>query len=215
MPAMHLTTIVFVGSRFHAGMFDERELCSSLGEIEVMNTERKQESGRYSYSGGKYQFTVSSEQLTLTGPQIFPEEVVEATRTIIARLTKYSPLPVVASVGLNCDSIFEQEELSLSGIDFCNMLNSQSDVERLFGETIPLANSMTSTNFYFKADSVQYNLRIEPHLGTQGKNLFFAMNASQDMVEQQGIIECLEVLDGVRQYTKALHACLIHRENLP
>ena len=214
MPSVHLTTIVFVGSRFHAGMFDERELCPSLGEIEMMETERKQESGRYSYSRGRYQFTISPERLTLSGPEIFPEEIVEATRMVIARLDKFNPLSAVTAVGLNCDSMFEQEELGCSGAHFCEKINNRSDVENLLGETVPLSESMTSTNFYFVKGSVRYGLRIEPHFGTQGKNLFFAMNAHQDMAGKRAIIESLDVLDGIRKYTKELHDCLIRKEGM-
>ncbi len=212
MPAFHITTIMFVGSSFHAGMFDERALCPFLGEIEVMDTERKEESGQYKYSRGNYQFSVSPERLTLTGPKIFPKEVAEATRAIIARLAQYSPLPIVTAVGLNCDSIFEQEELGLSGIDFCAMLNNKADIENLLGGVIPLGESMTSTNFYFAEDSVQYSFRIEPHFGTQGKNLFFSMGAHQDMSRKQEIIECMDAYDRIRTYTEKLHECLIRRE---
>lgn len=208
MSAFHITTIVFIGSGFHAGMFDERELCHSLGEIETKDTERKQENGQYSYSRGNYRFSISPERLVLTGSKVFPKELTEAARAVIVRLAQYNPLPVVMAVELNCDSMFEQNELGSTGEDFCKALNHESNVESLFGSVIPLAHSITSTNFYFGADSVQYSLRIEPHFDTQGKNLFFSMNAHQDMTGKQETAECLDAVAGVRETAKKFHECL-------
>ena len=214
MSDIHVTTIVFIGKGFNAGMFDERELCPFLGDIDARSTERVEERGRYNYSQGSHQFSIFSERIELNGSGIFPQAVLAAAEVIIASLVKYNSLCAVEGVGLNCDSIFEREESALTGSDFCKALSNRTDVETLLGKTPPLAKVMTGMNFHFEIESVRYNLRIEPHFSTQGENLFVAINAYQNVAGMPELAECLETLAGVQEYTKELHERLAHRSQL-
>lgn len=213
MPAIHTTSIAIVGSGFHAGMFNEWQLCDHLGSLDTMESRRMNESGQYSYSQESYRFSISPQRIDVFGKGILPEPIIEATRMVITHLDKFKPLSTVRGVGLNCDSIFELEKWTMTGIEFCKQLNNESDIRELLGDIIPMENAMTSTNFYFDHGGIPYIMRIEPHHNSHGKDLFTSISTYQDLTggqEPAEPMECLEAFGEAQACIERLHECLVN-----
>ena len=208
MPIIHTSSVVIVGGEYAAHMFDERNLEEAFGDMDGKDTVRMGPVGRYSYARGTSLFAVTPERIDLrhNGDQILPEQLVQAAIAVAGVLESVSPVVRVTGLGLNCDSIFDEQEIGRTGIEFCEGRLIQDSTKSLIGVD---ELSASSARFYFSQSGVSYDVRIEPHFSSDGKNLFTAINGHQDVQENHEIPELLTHVDSMKQYVNHLHERLV------
>ena len=199
---MHTSSLVFVGGEFPLTMFDERELFE--GKLDP-NQLKMGAFGQFSYSSGMYQFEIAPNRIGLkcTSPNIVPDEVVAAARAIINMLEPMRRAIRVSGLGMNCDTIIDQQSCGMRGVDFCSQLFG-SQVFHLVGAS-PTDTIGTSGQIHFASDDVRYHVRIEPHFNSGGENLYVAVNGHQKVEMTEQLDTKLNKVGAFRAYIESLH----------
>ena len=204
MPTGILSSLVFVGGAFATAMFDERSLCEYFGDLDREQI-KMGPVGRFSYARGKYNFSVAPERIDIqcNDPAIIPESLIRGVRTVLSVLEPAKKSIPVSGVGINCNAVFDPQEVGQEGNVFCQALMVNSISQDILGGNVEsLAVGM---NFRFLTKSVRYAIRIEPENSSQGKNLSVAINGHQDVAETDLLAKKLEAVDEVRDYVAAFH----------
>lgn len=197
----HISSMVFVGEEFAAKMFDERGLFG--GELDSDGQVKIGPIAQFNYSAGKYQFACTPVRIDLkcNGPDILPNEVVDAADTIAAVLERGRRSVSVSGFGMNCDTIFDRRLIYKDGKSFCLKLVNHSMSEYLFDRS-----SFTAEEQYrFVADNVHFSVRIEPHWESDGEHLFVGMNGHQIVSQNDSLESKITIADAFRKYVSALH----------
>lgn len=203
MALNYTSTVVFVGGEFPVTVFDERTLFN--GDLDPDQL-RMGPIARYSYSSGTYQFTINRERIDLecTGPDIVPNEIVNAAETIASAIEPVRQVVRVSGFGMNCNAVLDQELPGVNGATFCSQLFDLR-VHQLVG-----ASSIEAFGrFRFRYDTMRYDVRIEPHLDSGGEKLFVAVNGHQEVATTEGLSKKLEKVRDFRAYVAALHQRIV------
>ena len=203
MALNYTSTAVFVGGEFPVTAFDERTLFSGALDPDQL---RVGPIARYSYSSGTYHFRIYPKRIDLkcTGPDIVPDEVVDAAETIANAIEPIRQVVRVSGFGMNCDAVLDQELSGLNGATFCSRL-FDSRIHQLVG-----ASSIEAFGrFRFRYDTMRYDVRIEPHLDSGGEKLSVAVNGHQEVATTEGLSKKLEKVHDFRTYVAALHQRIV------
>ena len=192
--------IVFVGENFHRLMFDQRVFESErdVGEDAVSGP-----LAQFSYGSGAYKFVVVPDRVSVvhTADTILSEELHRAGAVVVESIQKHQQPHEVQGLGMNVQTRLTQAVEGPSGADFCRRLMNSSKLDQMTGTRnghgfIRLA--------YYRA-GVQYTLRIEPELASEGANLFLHVNAHQSVTPQDDLRPTIALFDEVRAYLTGLH----------
>lgn len=199
MALNYTSTAVFVGGEFPVTAFDERTLFSGALDPDQL---RVGPIARYSYSSGTYHFRIYPKRIDLkcTGPDIVPDEVVDAAETIANAIEPIRQVVRVSGFGMNCDAVLDQELSGVNGATFCSQLFDPW-IHQLVG-----ASSIEAFGrFRFRYDTMRYDVRIEPHLDSRGEKLSVAVNGHQEVATTESLSKKLEKVHDFRTYVAALH----------
>ena len=201
MPSGILSTLVFVGGQFATGMFDERDFCNELGPLEG-NQIKAGPIGRFSYSQGKYDFWVAPDRVEFRCHElaVLPNAPIAAAQKVIDRLEPARPAISISAIGINCDSVFQTQEIGQEGNILCDSLTDTPLSQSLFEK--PFISSVT---FSFLSGAVRYGIRLEPEAQSQGKNLLVAINGHQDVTATDLLKEKMQAVEEVRNQVTGLY----------
>ena len=204
MAAISNSSLVFVGDGFAPGMFDERAVFEDMGSPDEEGQVKIGPIGQFSYGSGKYRFSVTPDRIDLgyNGPTIVPEELLAAAQKIILKIEPAKGAVRVSGFGVNCDTIFDQNDIGESGVSFCSnhLIKSASIVLRGSNKI-----TASSARFYFTEGSIRYDVRIEPHFASNGQNLFVAINGHQEVEKSEDLEGKLKAVSEVRDYVVEFH----------
>ena len=201
---LHMSSLVFVG-KFPENLLDERELFDGRidpgGQLQVGSVKQ------CAYANGVYQYQALPERIDLRAksPNIMPNILVEAVEFVVKQLDAATRSVDVFGFGMNCDTTIDKNLINRSGRDYCFRLLLGSKLKKISDEKIE--NSFT--RLQFTKDAVRYDIRLEPHLPSQGENLFVAANGHQNVSPQDSLREKLQHIDSFRGYVGELHQRII------
>ena len=220
MPESINSSFVFVGGEFAASIFDERSLAEHMGTLDSQNQIKVGPIGQFSYDSGRFHFLTTPDRVSISStfdrsylskfdpngsepdvcrnPAIIPERLLAATKAVV-RLLEQRGTVRVSGVGINCETVFDQQEINQSGIEFCdsNLINPRSK-DLIASESV----TASSSRFNFEREKIRFEVRIEPHSASRGQNLFTAVNAHQDVDEGENLVDKIaaSVVDEVKDY---------------
>ena len=202
MPVGMLSSLVFVGENFSAAMFDERALFADFGALDH-DQMKIGPAAQFSYADGQYRFVVRPDRIDIQSHEltIIPQSLIAVASQVMSVLEPARKAIPVSGIGINCDAIFEQQDLGRTGIEFCDSLTLNQTSKALIG-----VESLTaSASFRFRGERVHYAVRIEPESRSQGQNLLVAVNGHQRVAPQDQLADMLEAVPEVRNYVAALY----------
>ena len=225
MPESINSSFVFAGGEFTASIFDERSLVEHLGNLDSQNQVKVGPIGQFSYDNGGFHFLTTPDRVSISStfdrsylskigpngskpdirmnPAIIPEKLLAATKTVSQLLDQRGTVQV-SGVGINCETVFDRQEINQSGIEFCdlNLINPKS--KDLIGTESVVS---SSSRFIFERERIRFEVIIEPHSASRGQNLFTAVNAHQDVVEGESLVDKIaeSVVDEVKDYLAEFH----------
>lgn len=200
------SNVIFVGNGFERQFFDERGLFSAPMDSDYMAFSQAAE---YTYGSGRYRFSVLPNRIAIHEnlDAILSDELIKAADLVAAALKSQSRGHGVTGLGVNVDTILSQSDDGMTGIQFCSGL---SDTEQILGIThSPFEH--TQTHVVVLRGGVQYTLRIEPHNGSRGANLFLGVNGHQDVVPDDDIAAMLQKANSARGYIASVLSRLSNR----
>lgn len=224
MPESSLSNIVFAGGEFAASMFDERSLEKHLGRLDPKNQIRINSVGQFSYGDGRFSFFVMPERISVDfstyyqseSPDektesvlpknvvIIPEGLIDSAKSIISVLepTTERKAVRVSGIGINCSAIFSQQEVGLTGTEFCGSRLINPESKGLVGagpDVTPCA------RFKFETGKILFDVRIEPYFVSEGQNLFVAVNSHQNVADGESLLEKLLATEKIETYITKLY----------
>lgn len=203
MPTVMLSSFVFIGGQFAAAMFNERDFEKGFGPLDE-NQIKAGPVGRFSYSGGKYDFWVAPDRIDLRcrDENALPKTLIDATQSVVERLEPARPAISVSAVGINCDAVFQAQEIGQDGISFCRSLTDTT----LSRNLVDQPSSTPIVVFAFPDGAVRYQVRLEPEpQQSQGKDLVVAINGHQDVTTSDPLGNKLDAVEEVRNWVMELH----------
>ena len=191
-----VTALVIVGpGRFFPALFNEHMLFD--GRLDKEKTIVPEASyGQYSYCSKQYEFMVQPNNLTLRCPNAEPPglitpELVAAFSLVSDTLDPLRKAVVVSAVGVNSDLVLSKHQRS--GAEFCSALTDSSEILDPVDE-----GTMHQSYLRFRrinAGGTTFDVRIEPHIESNGEKLFIGVNASQTISSEELIKSKLNLLD--------------------
>ena len=196
----HMSSLVFVGGEFPLTMFDERELFG--GKLDAKDQLKIGPIGQFGYLEGKYRFEVTPDRVDLkcNAPDIVPEELIRAARSVANMLEPTRRLVRVSGFGMNCDTVFDKQQIGTTGAEFClQLINPRAK------ELVEAPSILACERIRFKRDAMLFDVRIEPHFNSNGDNLLVAVNGHQEVSLENSLDSKLEQIGAFRKYVSAFH----------
>lgn len=187
-----------IGDRFTHELFDTKRFFDASpdrGGSTVLGPVAE-----YTYRSGTCRFELNPARIILAvrDEEVVPQVLTKAGAYLGMILDEHRSVMPITALGFNCDTTLERQ----SGVELSNrMLNMDlfeelSEAEQLSGRSI----------ITFQRDDVQYFLRIEPDVNSQGRNLFVAVNAHQTLSPDVSLESALRPLNKFAKYAKKLYA---------
>lgn len=202
----HATSMVFVGGEFPPAMFDEREL---FGGVLDPDQVKLGPIGRFSYSSGKFGFEIRPDRIDLksVGSDILPDELVGAARMIVHKIEPTRAAVHVSGIGMNCDTAFKRQMIGERGADFClNLFSKKMNDLVQFSEIFAFARTR------FRKGDIMYSIRIEPHVDSEGEDLFVGVNGHRDVQAEEKVDVIFDEISTFRRYVTSLHRRIMEDE---
>ena len=203
MPKSIINTIVFVGREFNASMFDERKLEAMFGPLKGDQI-KAGPLGQFHYSHDNASFLVTPDRVDLRygGRDILPPALMKAGAEMVECLEPVRGF--ISGIGINCDAVFYTQEIGKEGRFFCRELTASPLFQQLYRGYNELATMSVASAFPGIAIK-QYNVRLEPESVSQGRDLFVAFNAHQDVTLSDNLTKKLEAIAEARGEVERLH----------
>ena len=144
------------------------------------------------FAAGKHEYFSGPDRVSMKSlsDTIMPDELIESAQLVADKMDRLAAALKTTGMGFNFDGAIRQSVIGKRGIEFCRDLVT-SEVTRIAGSN----DFVTKHAIAFEKEGLQYNVRIEPHAGSRGEDLFFAINGHQNV--NPG--ECL--LDKIKRHT--------------
>ena len=204
-------SLVFVGGEFSPSLINEHDFERYLGGLDAEGLLKVGPVGQYFYSSRKFQVSIAPDRIDLKGFNIdfLQEELISAAKAVIDVLTPVQSVVRVTGFGINCDTLFNQDEIGQTGANFCtDRLISPGSLSLVGGEPY----TATTARYYFLRPPIRFDVRFEPHFGSEGRQLIVAVNGHQEVSQNVPLLEVLDAVPTVRAYVDGLHSRLIARE---
>ncbi len=194
---MFQNAVVVVGDRFDAGMFEGEDLFGLrsdpqgrvvLGPI-----------AQYTYGGGRYRLGVAPNRVDVAfaAPDVMPQALLEAAQRVAEVIGSAGKAVGVTGVGLNCDSSLP---VVSGGAQFCQNLLDWQSANELLNDPVPLSIQMREID-----GPVMITVRFEPEVASSGQNLYVAVNAHREVV-QDHVVDALAYATEFRSRVEKVHA---------
>ena len=204
-------SLVFVGGEFSPNLINEHDLETHLGKLDTEGLLKVGPIGQYFYSSRKFQVSIAPDRIDLKGfgVSFLQEELISAASAVIGVLNPVQSVVRVTGFGMNCDTLFDQDEIGQTGTQFCiERLINPASLSFVGGES----HLATTARYYFLQPPVRFDVRFEPHFGTEGRQLFVAVNGHQEVSQQAQLLDLMDAVPTVRAYVDGLHSRIVTRE---
>ena len=194
-PYPHQNAFVVVGDKFDPGLFGDLKPFGippdPQGQLVAGPV------AQITYGNGVYSFEVAPNRvgLHMNVPEVFPEPLLDAAYAVAQQIDVVRTAVVVTGLGLNCDAILPVAE---GGHEYCRMLLQPNS--RVLGAS----SRVSSVSIQDVYDGVRYTRRYEPANRTEGRDLFLAINAHQDLA-RQSVSAGLELVQQFRHQVETIH----------
>ena len=101
---------------------------------------------------------------------------------------------------MNCDTIFEKQQIGMTGAEFCLQLVNHRTEELVGTPSISVCERVR-----FRCDVMLFDVRIEPHSNSNGDNLFVAVNGHQEVSIDDSLDSKLEQIGTFQEYVSSFH----------
>ena len=190
------SSVVFDGAEFARLSFDERQLFG--GDLDRGRTAYSGNIGHFYYLSGA-RFLVGPERVSLDAQGIWPDELQDAVGRLEG-MFKALPSHNVRSLTLDFQAIFRQEVDGPTGLDFCEELIDVKAIRDVLGYELTYAMPRVT----FLRGGLRHEVRLEPHFGTSGANLYLYVTVPQDVGPSDDISTMLSGVSGLRTYLTQL-----------
>ena len=200
---MGTSTIVLVGIGFDRQLFDERALFPEpMGRDYVAFGQV----GQYVYGANTYRFAVMPDRIVLqhNADAVLSDELSAAANHVGEALQSRSQGHGVTALGFNLEIVYPQADGGISGEEYCNRLCNSGRIRKAIGSGFHEA----QCRVVVVSGGVRYTLRIEPHLASNGANLFVGVNGHQDMGPADDLRSKLSKAGSARKYIQAVSTSL-------
>ena len=200
---MGTSTIVLVGVGFDRQLFDERSLFPEpMGRDYVAFGQV----GQYSYGANTYRFAVMPDRIVLqhNADAILSDELSAAADQVGEALQSRSQGHGVTALGFNLETAFPQADGGVSGEDYCKRLCNSDRIRQAIGSGFHEA----QCRVVVLSGGIRYTLRIEPHLASNGANLFVSVNGHQDIGADDDLRSKLSKAGNAREYIESVCSSL-------
>ena len=199
MPIEQLNSFVFVG-QFPFGFIDERELFG--GNVDPESVAKINPIIQCTYLSGKFHFSATPNRIDVGADEdsIVSEELEAAANSVAKKIDELRSFVSVKGMGLNCDVVFGQDSIGMSGVDYCAKLMSLG-----FANLIGASDIQSKCGFAFTANSLNFEVRFEPHVNSKGEQLFVAVNGHQSVSGNETLDRKFSSVSEFRDYVEALH----------
>ena len=201
MAQVHLCSVVFVGGEIPPSTFDERVLFGGQLDSEQI---RMGPVAQFGYASDRYRFEIAPNRIDIketAASSILSDELMEAARAIAEMLAPIRRAIPVTGVGMDCDSVFSSRVIGTKGTNFCSRRLIHTDAPAFFGAS-PIQPFVRAR---FLQGSVTFDVRVEPHLPSQGENLYIAVNGHKDIAKGESLDHALAQASAFREYALSLH----------
>ena len=198
---MYANTVVLIGDRFDPAMIKADDLFG--GAVDAGPT-LVGPLAQYSYGSSRCRFGLNPSRIDLgvLSPDIMPEELQTAAMDVASALDAIRVAVTVTGIGLNCDVALPRE----GGVALSNQMANLELMKTITGASTPQATTVAS----YERGELRYNVRIEPEVQSQGRNLFVAVNGHQNVGPNDLVRPTLAQFPAFREYVKELHARIDH-----
>lgn len=200
---MGTSTVVLVGVGFDRQLFDERSLFPEpMGRDYVAFGQV----GQYSYGANTYRFAVMPDRIVLqhNAEAVLSSELITAAGHVGEVLQSRSQGHGVTALGFNLETEFPQVDGGISGEEYCSRLCNGDRIRRAIGSGFHEA----QCRVVVVDGGVRYTLRIEPHLASNGANLFVSVNGHQDIGPADDLRSKLSKAGSAREYIESVCSSL-------
>ena len=196
---MSTSSVVFVGSSFTRQLFDEHGLFTepmAKDYVAVANT------GYFTYGSNSYTFSVVPDRITLNhnSDSVLSDALLDAAGKVVSALEAQSQGHGVTGVGLNFDAVLPQSSGGATGIEFCKGMCNAEQIQSSIGSPF----HEVQCQVVVMSGAVRYTLRIEPHLGSRGANLFLSVNGHQDVAATDDLTPKLSKAGSASEYIQSV-----------
>lgn len=162
---------------------------------------------QHSYGGGACRFEVAPNRLDvkMQSEEVMPARLVHAARFMAEALDAVRTAVTVTGMGMNCDGAFDRQEDD-TGLDLCRSLTNLDGLANLLGLSSTVVVPYLAPKFMH--EGVNFNIRIEPQVESEGRNVFVAVNGHREIAEAEAITPMIDHADVFKQYVENLHARL-------
>ena len=202
---MGTSTIVLVGVGFDRQLFDEHALFPEpMGRDYVAFSQI----GQYAYGANTYRFAVMPDRIVLqhNADAILSDELNAAADHVGQALQSRSQGHGVTALGFNLEAVFPQADGGGSGEEYCNRLCNSDQIRKAIGSEFHEA----QCRVVVVSGGVRYTLRIEPHLASNGANLFVSVNGHQDIGPADDLRSKLSKAGSAREYIESVCSSVSH-----
>lgn len=197
------STIVLVGVGFDRQLFDERSLFPEpMGRDYVAFGQV----GQYSYGANTYRFVVMPDRIVLqhNADAVLSDELSAAADHVGEALQSRNQGHGVTALGFNLEAVFPQADGGVSGEEYCDRLCNSDRIRQAIGSEFHEA----QCRVVVLSGGVRYTLRIEPHLASNGANLFLSVNGHQDIAPADNLCSKLRKAGSAREYIESVCSSL-------
>lgn len=196
---MSTSSVVIVGSSFSRQLFDERELFAepmtkdyvALGDI-----------GNFTYGSNAYTFSVVPNRIALdhNSDSVLSGELMKAAGQVVSALETKGQGHGVTGLGLNFETVLPQSSRGMSGTEFCETMCNAKQIQNSIGS--PFHEILY--RIVFRSGALRYSLRIEPHVSSDGANLYLSVNGHQDVATTDDLSSTLTNAGDARKYIQSV-----------
>jgi len=202
------SSVVFIGEGFSTAFFQESKYTDILGEPDQETQVNIPVAKRQTFPETGYQILLMPDRMEFSyfKEDFFPEGLKKIAEGLVQVLEAVNP-ESCAGVGINLSVTIPADEVGKTGFEFCreNFLAWPDPKGRLEADEFKFNTSKLIYSFH----NVLYHVDVEPHLASDGENLFVKMNAHQDVDKTNSIGTAINKFDEIREHTSTLHGKLL------
>ncbi|MDE0037655.1 MAG: hypothetical protein OXU77_08855 [Gammaproteobacteria bacterium] len=206
----HVCSVVIVGDRFAASMFDHQALFG--GAVDVDSQMVAGPFAQYTYQAGLYGFSVVPNRIDVRAhrpEEVLPAVLMEAVGKVGSSIEQVRSAVVVSGVGLNYDapmSVAFDRGAQRIGEEYCRGLFGEGVLSRI--TNAELTGVEARARLVWSDGAMRYAVRIEPEEASGGERVFVGVNGHQNLTVDDTLASALAEADAFRRNVEAIRGRL-------
>ena len=205
-----ICSVVIVGDRFAASMFDHRALFG--GAVDADSQMVAGPFAQYIYQGGLYSFRVVPNRIDISAnrsEEVLPAVLMEAVEAVGASIEQVRSAVVVSGLGLNYDapmSVAVDRGVQRIGEEYCRGLFGEGVLSGIT-EAEPTGVEARA-RLVWTIGAMRYAVRIEPEEASGGERVFVGINGHRNLTVDDTFESALAEADAFRGNVEAIRGRL-------